>query len=122
MEEEWTRYVTALVVLPKLYNPDESRRRRRVEGAKFRATGIDTTRRFGGCMLHKDPKTGFWGKAGVIFEDDVALLEVDMVDAAQERQWIIDYARDVLLDRFKQEAIYIKFVRFVEVEIVEVRR
>lgn len=122
MEEEWTRYVTALVVLPKLYNPDESGRRRRVEAAKFRATCTDITDRFGGCMLHKDPKTGYWGKAGVIFEEDVAVLEVDMVDAAQERQWIIDYARNVLLERFRQEAIYIKFVRFVYVEMVEVRR
>lgn len=122
MEEEWTSNVTALVVLPKLYNPDRWGRRRQVEAAKFRATCIDITGRFGGCILHEDPKTGYWEKAGIIFEDDVEVLEVDMVDAAEERQWIIDYARNVLLERFKQEAIYIKFVRFVEVEMVEVRR
>lgn len=114
--------VTVLIVLPEFYNPDARGRRRRVEAAKFKATCSDIADRFGGCVLHEDPKVGYWQKAGVVFEDEVVLVEVDMSDAAEEKQWLVDYARSVLVKRFEQKAIYLKFVRFVEVEIVEARR
>lgn len=41
-----------------------------------------------------------------------------IADTAETRDWLRTYARDVLLDRFRQKAIYLKFVKPVEQLIV----
>jgi hypothetical protein len=46
--------------------------------------------------------------------DTLALLELDAPDTAETRDWLRAYARDVLLNRFRQRAIYLKFVRPIE--------
>jgi hypothetical protein len=46
--------------------------------------------------------------------DTLALLEVDAPDTVDTRQWLRAYARDVLLERFRQKAIYLKFIGPVE--------
>ena len=50
--------------------------------------------------------------------DTLALLEVDVPDAPETRAWLRTYARDVLRERFRQKAIYLKFVGPIETLIV----
>jgi len=94
----------------------------------FMRTAHGIAQRFGGGTLftfrHDEPK-GFWWDRGLVDRDTLALLELDAPDTAETRDWLRTYARDVLLDRFRQKAISLKFVRPVEQLIVtdeEVRR
>lgn len=125
MKKQQKQWVTALIVLPLYYNPDEQNRRLRIERNKFAVTGKEITYQFGGGLVRLVPaeegKTkGLWFEKGIIWEDDIAVLEADMFDTEENRSWLKEYARDILLKRFEQEAIYIKFVRIVEVELIQV--
>jgi hypothetical protein len=42
--------------------------------------------------------------------DTHAVIEIDMEDPTHSRRNLIDYVREVLLNRFRQKAIYIKFI------------
>lgn len=44
----------------------------------------------------------------------LALIEVDVPDTTESREWLRAYARDVLRERFRQKAIYLKFVGPIE--------
>jgi hypothetical protein len=120
--------VTVLLRLPLYYNPDAAGQREAVEDETFMRTAHEIAQRFGGGTLftfrHDEPK-GFWWDRGLVDRDTLALLELDAPDTAETRDWLRTYARDVLLNRFRQKAIYLKFVRPVEQLIVtdeEVRR
>jgi len=121
--------VTAIILLPIYYNPDEHGERKKVEENKFEITCREITeimvQRYGegGCTLDLEPKKGFWGRVGVIYEDDMLAIEIDNIPNAEEdKQWLIQYAREVLCNRFAQEAILVKFVLVVEAHVVEARR
>ena len=55
---------------------------------------------------------------GCVDRDTLALLEVDVPDTAEARGWLRGYARGVLLVRFRQEAIYLKFIGPIETLLV----
>jgi hypothetical protein len=106
-----------LLRLPLFYNPDAAGRRAPVEDDKFRDTAEDLARRFGGGTLfvfRNEPPRGFWWDQGVLDRDVLVLVEVDVPDTAETRAWLRAYARDVLRQRFRQKAIYLKFVGPVE--------
>ena len=109
--------ITALIHLPLFYNPDETGARRAIEDGKFAMASMELTKEFGGCLLHlyrdRSPQ-GFWWQEGIVYGDDIALIEVDMADTEESRQWLRTYVRDVLMPRFEQKAIYIKIIRPVE--------
>ena len=110
-------WVTVLLRLPLFYNPDAADRRAPVEDDKFRDTAEDLARRFGGGTLfvfRNEPPRGFWWDQGVLDRDVLVLVEVDVPDTAETRAWLRAYARDVLRQRFRQKAIYLKFVGPVE--------
>lgn len=46
------------------------------------------------------------------------MIEVDIPDTAESREWLRAYARDTLRERFRQKAIYLKFVGPIEHLIV----
>ena len=48
----------------------------------------------------------------------LALIEVDVPDTAESREWLRRYAHDVMRERFRQKAVYLKFVGPVEHLIV----
>lgn len=120
--------ICALILLPVTYNPDAKGRRRPVEDAKFMMTADEIARKFGGGTIFRFQRgsaEGFWWQKGVLFQDDLAVVEVDVPDSGASREWLRRYAKDVLLERFQQEAIYIKFVGPIEQMIVireEIRR
>jgi hypothetical protein len=112
-----TGWVTVLLRLPVFYNPDAARHRAPVEDDKFLATADELARRFGGGTLfvfRHDPPRGFWWDQGIVTRDVLALIEVDVSDTTESREWLRVYARDVLRERFRQRAIYLKFVGPVE--------
>jgi hypothetical protein len=113
--------VTILLRLPLLYNPDASDRREAIEDEKFMRTAEEIAERFGGGTLfvfRRDEPHGFWWDQGLVERDTLALLELDAPDTVETRDWLRTYARSVLLERFRQRAIYVKFVRPVEQLIV----
>ena len=99
------------------YNPDARGDRASIEDEKFLETADELARRFGGGTLfvfRQDPPRGFWWDQGMVDRDVLALIEVDVPDTSESREWLRVYARDVLRERFRQKAIYLKFVRPVE--------
>jgi hypothetical protein len=110
--------VTVLIYLPAFRNPDRSGRRIPVNRRLLRQTAEDVARELGeGGTLYDfgdHPPTGFWWDRGLVSADVIRMLEVDMEDTEANRSWIREYARSVLLSRFGQKAIYIKFVTSVE--------
>lgn len=129
MSEASAKRITAIILLPKYYNPNKYGRRKKVEEYRFELTGREFTRLMiqrygeGGCTLDLETKKGFWGQQGVIYEDDVVALEIDnFPDTKEDKQWLVQYIRDALCNRFRQEAILVKFISLVEVYVVEARR
>src|SRR5437867_3964372 len=117
MSDGTSGWITVLLRLPLFYNPDASGRREPVQKEKFLDTADEIARRFGGGTLfvfpHDSPR-GFWWDEGIVGTDVLALIEVDVPDTADAREWLRDYARNVLRQRFRQRAIYLKFVGPVE--------
>ena len=76
----------------------------------------------GGSLLRRGRgmRRGFWWDRGILHEDELLAVEVDMPDSRRARDWIRRYAREVLLPRFAQQAIYIRLVGPVEVLFVTV--
>lgn len=114
-------WVTVLLRLPLFYNPDASGHREPVEDDKFLDTADEIARQFGGGTLfvfRHDPPRGFWWDEGIVDQDVLALIEVDVPDTTESRERLRTYARDVLRERFRQRAIYLKFVGPVEHLIV----
>ena len=109
--------VTVLIHLPIFYNPDRRWRRRPIEDEKFCFTAEEVAEQFHGGVLHVFPggeARGFWWNKGIVDRDVLALLEVDVPDTGESRRWLRRYAQDVLIKRFRQKAIYMKFIRPVE--------
>jgi len=112
-----TGWITVLLRLPVFYNPNAVGDRAAVEDDKFLDTADELAHRFGGGTLfifRHDPPRGFWWDQGVVDRDVLALIEVDLPDTKESREWLRAYARDVLRERFQQKAIYLKFVGPVE--------
>lgn len=73
--------------------------------------------KFGGGFLHRfrpGEARGFWWDNGVLDKDDLAVLEVDLPNTRTNRNWLKSYAKDVIIGRFRQKAIYMKFVSGVK--------
>jgi hypothetical protein len=110
-------WITVLLRLPVFYNADAAGYRAPVEDENFLDTADELARRFGGGTLfifRHDPPRGFWWDQGVLDRDVLALIEVDVPDTMDSREWLRAYARDILRHRFRQRAIYLKFVGPVE--------
>lgn len=113
--------ITVLIPLPLFYNPDKHGARKPVEEHKFTVTAEEISEKFGGGVIHRfeeeSPK-GFWWNKGILSRDELAVLEVDIPDDC--RPWMKSYAKDVLLKRFDQEAIYLRFIGPIEtLEVTE---
>ncbi len=114
-------FITVLMRLPLFYSPDARGERRPVEDEKFLQTADEIAQKFGGGTLfvfREDQPRGFWWDQGFVDRDTLALLEVDVPDAPETRAWLRTYAWDVLRERFRQKAIYLKFVGPVETLVV----
>ncbi len=106
--------VTVLIPLPLFYDPDERGHRESIEDEKFVRTAeeIAIGLQEGGTLhiFREGSPQGFWWDRGFVSRDVLAILEVDMGDTSVNREWLKSYAKEVLLSRFRQRAIYLKFV------------
>jgi hypothetical protein len=107
--------MTVLIPLPRYYNPDASGTRREVEDAKLIQTADEAAMAFeAGGTLYKyerdDTRRGVWWNRGMLERDVLSALEIDVPDTPGNRAWFEAWAADVLLDRFQQTAIYVKFI------------
>ena len=121
MPERAPPLITVLMRLPLFYNPDERGHREPVEDQKFVQTADEIAQKFGGGTLfvfREDEPRGFWWDQGIVDRDTLALLEVDVPDTPEARAWLRAYSRDVLRNRFRQKAIYLKFVGPIETLVV----
>lgn len=113
--------VTVLIPLPLFLNPDEHGKREPVDDEDFVRTGEEITELFGGGTLwvFRDGQArGFWWDGGTIDRDSLAMLEVDIEDTAANRAKLKGYVKHVLKKRFRQKAIYVKWVGPVETWVV----
>lgn len=78
-------------------------------------TAEEIATKFGGGVLDKTPREGFWWSRGIVWLDQLAILEVDIPDTVESREWLKEYTANTLLERFQQKAIYIKLIKFVEI-------
>jgi hypothetical protein len=113
--QELSRLTTALILLPISYNPDEAGKREPIEDEKFWITAEEVSRELrveGGTIhLYRDGNVrGIWWDRSIVDRDTHAVIEIDMEDTTHSRRNLIDYVREVLLNRFRQKAIYIKFI------------
>lgn len=117
--------LVALVLLPLEYNRDSSGHRRQVEEQKYIETMAEIARKFGGGVLWRWPAgvrpQGFWWNRGILHDDHVAVIEVDIPDEPAAKAWLTRYARRILIPRFQQDAIYIRMVGPIQVSLVAVR-
>src|SRR5687768_16290837 len=109
------RVTTVRIPLPLEYNEDAMGDRHPIEDSKFVATAEELATHFqGGVTLFKwfagQMPRGFWWNRGFVGQDVLSLLELVIPDTAANRKWLRKYARDVLLPRFQQRAIYLKFI------------
>jgi hypothetical protein len=83
----------------------------------------EIAKQFGGGILWQfknDPPNGYWWNRGYLSKDVLGVIEVVVVrDTAVARTWLERYAATVLVKRFRQEAIYLKFIGPVETKEVK---
>jgi len=103
--------LTACIILPLFHNADSRGRRKPVPQKDFEKTGVELADLFGGCSSAPGSAfTGYWkSETGKPMQDENTYLEV-MELGPWDLKSVHDYCRDTLLDRFKQEAIMVKFM------------
>ena len=115
--------ITVLIPLPLFFNPDAQGVREPVNDAELIAVAIEITQKFGGGILHRfkdESPRGFWWSKGVLSQDEMCAFEVDILDTEENRRWMKSYAKNVLLKRFRQDAIYLRFIGPIEsLEVTE---
>jgi len=104
---------TVLIMLPTKYNPDEKGERRPIPLGDVQKTSIEILEKFDQCStIDPFPKVGLWKRSGIIddiVEDVNVTLELDNV-SQKKKNALVKYCREVLLDRFQQEAIHMRFI------------
>lgn len=108
-------YLTVLIYFPEYYNLEEKRGKKvKVEKEKFVKTAKEIVTKFSGGGTWHENKTGIWFDEGVLYHDEIRIYEFGIEDKKENRNRIIQYVRKVLLKRFKQVSIYVKFVPYTE--------
>ena len=121
MSNGTTGWITVLLRLPVFDNPDAAGYRASIEDDKFSGHGGRTRpplrRRY---ALHLSPRPAARVLVGSrrCRSRRAGTDRGDVPDTTESRDWLRAYARDVLRERFRQKAIYLKFVGPVEHLIV----
>ena len=106
-------FCTLLIMLPTKYNPDKNGDRRHVPLGDVQKTALEILEKFDQCStIDPFPKVGLWrntGPANEIVEDVNVTLILDKVSRPKKEQ-LINYCREVLLERFQQSAIHVRVI------------
>ncbi len=115
------RIITLLMPLPTYYNPDANGVRKPIEKWKFTRTAEEISRQFNAGaelqVFRRDKPHGFWWDRKLLARDVLAYISADLPDTEATREWIKSHARTKLLTRFRQDAIYLRWLA-VETELV----
>lgn len=115
--------MTVLIPLPLYYNAEEGKGRKRIEDEKFIMTAEEISIQFEGggtlFLFEEGQATGFWWHKGIVGSDVQALVEADVADSPENREWFKRYACEVLKPRFQQVAIYLKFIGPVDTFVIQ---
>ena len=115
------RIITLLMPLPTFYNPDREGARKPIERWKFTRTAEEISRHFGAGaelqVFRRDRPQGFWWDRGLLAKDVLAYISADLPDTEETRRWMHRYARTKLIGRFRQDAIYLRWLS-METELV----
>ena len=118
--------VTALIPLPTFYNRDESGERQPVEDEKFEESAGELamlTEEGGTIHVYRDGNVrGVWWDKGVLDHDTHAVIEIDFHDSPAMREALENHIRAVLVPRFEQKAIYLKYAFPVERSLIMERK
>jgi len=95
---KWTRYE---ILLPLRYNDG-----RLVELEKFDQTNLELLAEFSGTTVDMITAIGAWRYRGVVYEDELVRLLVDVPSSAQADAFFRDY-KETLKARFEQVDIWI---------------
>jgi hypothetical protein len=115
-----------LILLPTKYNPDEKGERQQVPIGDVQKTAVEILEKLE-LLSTVDPlpKVGLWKRLGIIDEvvkDVNVTLELDKVSLGKKAE-LIKYCRDVLLERFQQDAIHMRFIpEIIPYEVFIVKR
>lgn len=119
---------TVLIMLPTKYNPDAAGTRKDIPLGDIQKTALEILEKFDQCStIDPFPKIGLWKRTGVIndiIEDINVTLEMDKVTPAK-KDALIKYCREVLLERFKQDAIHMRIIpekNNYRVHIIEINK
>jgi hypothetical protein len=115
------RIITLLMPPPTFYNPDPEGVRKPIERWKFTRTAEEISRHFGAGaelqVFRRDRPQGFWWDRGLLSKDVLAYISADLPDTDATREWMQTYARKKLIARFRQDAIYLRWLS-IETELV----
>jgi len=120
------KFCTVLILLPTKYNPDEKGERQQVPIGDVQKTAVEILEKLG-LLSTVDPlpKVGLWKRLGILDEivkDVNVTLELDKVSLKKKAELIM-YCQDVLLERFQQDAIHMRFIpEKIPYEVLIVKR
>jgi hypothetical protein len=95
---KWTRYE---ILLPLCYNDG-----RRIEHKKFRQTNLELLAEFSGTTADRVVAIGAWKYRGIVHEDELLRLVVDVPSSVQANDFFRNY-KEILKARFEQIDIWI---------------
>jgi len=116
-------YVSVLLYLPEYYNPEKGVKTRvKIPEENYLITAEEICHLSGGGIWHENMHGIWWDEDedSMVYRDELRIFETDMIYNEENRKWIIDYVRGILLKRFKQIAIYIKMVPNVEPLVIRI--
>lgn len=100
------------ILLPLYYNPSGSKRRKKVEGAKYSVTYDEIYDMFGGCTIDKSPLIGMWKNptTGKMIKDENVTYWVVCKNTVRN----LDFFRRMkkrLMTRFLQDDMMMYYIR-----------
>jgi hypothetical protein len=121
------KYAALLVPLPKYYNETSKGKRKMIEKKKFIKTADEIAKHLdtGGGIWWRKSGEGFWFDRfydNRRYDDPLVVLDIDFVYTKATVAWLRKYAREILLERFRQIAIYMRIIINIEPILVEIGR
>ena len=94
-----------LIHLPLYYNDGTE-----VEDEKFTQTIEELAEKFGGGTIYENVG-GVWYSKGKRFEDRIKVIVITVPEVPEIKEWVVSYAQDTLRHRFRQEKLWLRFIK-----------
>lgn len=100
------------ILLPLYYNPGGSKRRKKVDGAKYSQTYNELYDRFGGCTIDNFPLLGRWKNptSGKMIKDENVTYWIVCKDSSTNLNFFRAFKKK-LMKRFVQDDMMMYYIR-----------